>query len=120
MSRYFSEKEFLNCTPSCSESQMSGEFMNVLDKVRSRAGIPLVLNCAYRSVEWDKSKGRSGTSSHCKGCAVDIRCNTSQNRFKIVAAAIAVGVTRIGIGKTFVHLDYDKDKVQQVIFHYYE
>ena len=58
MSKYFSESEFKKCVPSCSEKDMDGAFLSLLDEVRSKAGIPLVLNCAYRSVEWDKSKGR--------------------------------------------------------------
>lgn len=120
MSKYFKESEFLNCVPPCSMSQMRGEFLDLMDKVRARAGIPLVLNCAYRSREWDIAKGRSGDSSHCKGLAVDIRCNTSMNRFRIIRAAMDCGITRIGIGKNFIHLDADPSKAQQVIFHYYE
>ena len=79
MSKYFSPSEFKKCVPSCSIEDMDGGFLALLDKVREKAGIPLVLNCAYRSREWDKSKGRSGNSAHTRGKAVDIRCNTSEN-----------------------------------------
>lgn len=120
MAKYFNDSEFRRCTPPCSISEMSGEFMDVLDKVRARAGIPLVLNSAYRTRSYELSHGRNGSSSHCQGKAVDIRCNTSQNRYKIVKAALECGVTRIGIGKTFVHLDIATDRVQQVIFDYYD
>ena len=120
MSRYFSESEFKKCVPSCSIEDMDGAFLSLLDEVRERAGIPLVLNCAYRSSSWDKSKGRSGNSAHTRGKAVDIRCNTSATRFKIVKAALECGVRRIGIAKSFVHLDNDDSLPQDVIFHYYE
>ena len=120
MSRYFSESEFKKCVPSCSIEDMDGAFLSLLDEVRERAGIPLVLNCGYRSSSWDKSKGRSGNSAHTRGKAVDIRCNTSATRFKIVKAALECGVCRIGIGKSFVHLDNDNSLPQDVIFHYYE
>lgn len=99
---------------------MDSDFLILLDKVRETAGIPLVLNCAYRSREYDLKKGRSGNSAHTKGKAVDIRCNTSQNRMKIVAAALECGIRRIGIGNTFVHLDNDKTLPQGVLWHYYE
>lgn len=119
MSKYFSAIEFQKCDPPCKITDMQPEFLELLDRIREKAGIPLVLNCAYRSRAWDLRKGRSGNSAHTKGLAVDIRCNSSANRMKIVAAAIACGITRIGIGKTFVHLDADKSLPQNVMFDYY-
>lgn len=119
MSKYFSPSEFKKCVPSCSIEDMDGGFLALLDKVREKAGIPLVLNCAYRSREWDKSKGRSGNSAHTRGKAVDIRCNTSANRYKIVKAALECGICRIGVGATFIHLDNDTSLPQGVIFDYY-
>lgn len=94
--------------------------MWTLDAVREEAGIPLVLNCAYRSKEHDKSKGRSGNSAHTKGLAVDIRCNSSATRMKIIKAALTVGISRIGIGKNYIHLDTDSSLPKNVIWHYYE
>lgn len=120
MSKYFSESEFKKCVPSCSERDMDGAFLSLLDEVREKAGIPLILNCAYRSSSWDKSKGRSGNSAHTRGKAVDIRCNASVTRYKIVKAALDCGVRRIGIGRTFVHVDSDETKPQGVIWHYYD
>ena len=119
MAKYFNEKEFNNCTPSCSMADMNSEFLGLLDKVREKAGIPLVINCAYRSKEYDLKKGRSGNSAHTKGKAVDIRCNQSTNYYKIIKAALEVGITRIGIGNGFVHLDYDNTLPQNVLWNYY-
>lgn len=118
--KYFSPSEFAKCTPSCKITDMDADFLSLLDECRERAGIPFVLNSAYRTKSWEKSHGRNGTSTHCLGQAVDIRCNTSANRFKIVKAALEVGIPRIGIGKTFIHLDIDKNKIQNIIFDYYE
>ena len=120
MSKYFHESEFKRCVPSCRMDQMDPAFLALLDEVREAAGIPLVLNCAFRSVAYDKAKGRSGNSAHTRGKAVDIRCNSSQNRYKIVAAALSCGIRRIGIGKTFVHIDNDDTLSQGVIWHCYE
>lgn len=119
MSKYFSPAEFKRCTPSCSISDMDGEFLALLDRVRERAGIPLVLNSAYRSRSYEYAKGRTGNSAHTRGKAVDIRCNTSANRMAIVRAALECGITRIGIGKTYVHIDCDRSLAQNVIWHYY-
>ena len=117
--RYFTQAEFKRCTPSCSLADMDDGFLRTLDRVREYAGIPLVLNCAYRSVAWDKAKGRSGNSAHTRGKAVDIRCNASVTRWKIVRAAIDAGVRRIGIGDGFVHLDTDDTLPQCVMWTYY-
>lgn len=119
-SRYFAEREFQRCSPSCSLQNMTQEAMDAFDAVRERAGIPLVINCAFRSREWDKARGRSGNSAHTKGVALDIRANSSATRMKIVSAALAEGITRIGIGQGFVHLDIDDTLAQGVMWHYYE
>ena len=104
-SRYFSEQEFRKCDPPCDRESMDQDFLDVMDDIRRKARIPLVINCAYRSREYDKKKGRSGNSAHTHGLAVDFRCNASDTRLKIVTAAIMAGVTRIGIGKNFIHVD---------------
>ena len=117
--RYFTEKEFKACSPSCSIEDMKQDTLNRLDKARELAGIPFVLNSAYRSVAWEKSKGRSGEGAHTEGRAVDIRCNSNANRLKIVKALIEAGFNRIGIGKTYIHADDSKVRTQNVMWHYY-
>ena len=119
MSKYFAPAEFLRCTPACSIKQMDPEFLEYLDSFREFVGIPLKLSCAYRSKEWDQSKGRSGNSAHTRGKAVDIVCNSSATRYKIVYAALHFGFRRIGIGKNFIHLDNDASLPQGVMWHYY-
>lgn len=100
-------------------ADMDPAFLAKLDQVREKAGIPLVLNSAYRSPEYERSKGHSGTGAHTLGAAVDIRCNTSANRYKIVKAALSCGIRRIGIGKTYVHIDVSRQHAQDVIWDYY-
>lgn len=117
--KYFKESEFKACTPKCSMQDMSQQLLYMLDAAREIAGIPFVLNSAYRSKEWDKSKGRTGNSAHTRGLAVDIRCNSNANRFIILQALLQVGFTRIGVGKTYIHADIDKSLAQRVVWHYY-
>jgi len=117
--KYFKEVEFKACTPPCSLQDMKQETMNKLDKAREIAGIPFVLNSAYRSPEWERDHDRTGKGAHPHRHAVDIRCNTYQNRMKIVQALLAVGFRRIGIGRTYIHVDDDPTKAQDVIWDYY-
>lgn len=105
--KYFTNDDFKRASPACSIDQMSPDFLAVLDRCRETAGIPFVVNSAYRTKVYETNRGRSGNSAHTRGLAVDIRCSDSLSRYKIVFAAIACGVARIGIGSTFVHLDMD-------------
>lgn len=117
--KYFIESEFNRCVPSCSMSDMDSDFLKLLDELREKCGFPLVISCAYRSREWDLSKGRSGNSAHTKGCAVDIIYNSSSTAYAIVKNAMELGINRIGIGKNFIHIDNDDSLPQNVLFNYY-
>lgn len=114
--KYFQESEFKACVPSCSMSDMSPDLLYYLDAIRACCGFPLYLTSAYRSVEYEKKKGRAGTSSHCKGLAVDIICTDSVKRAKLIGIICEKAdlckeyPVRIGIGKTFLHIDIDMDK----------
>lgn len=119
-SKYFAPAEFTRCTPACSIEKMDQGFLDLMDKVRYTAGIPMVISSAFRSRDWEIAHGRSGDGAHPHGKAVDVKCRTSANRYKIVRAAILCGVRRIGIGKTFIHLDNDPSLPQNVIWDYYD
>ena len=107
MSKYFKEIE----------DNMNKEFLFVLDEAREFAGIPFIINSAYRSPEHPLSI-KNPSSSHIKGLAVDIKATDSTTRFKIVKALVEVGFKRIGIADTFIHVDLDLDKTQNVIWTY--
>ncbi len=106
------------------EENMSVHFLDKLDDARELAGIPFYINSAYRTKEDNEriyrelKKPVNTNSSHLKGLAVDIKATDSRTRFIILNALIRVGFTRIGIADTFIHVDLDKDKSQQVIWVY--
>lgn len=114
MPKFFSESEFVACSPSCHLSDMSPSFLEKLDLARAYSGVPFVLNSAFRSSEWDKSKGRSGYGYHTLGRAVDVRCTDSFARAEILRSCLKVGLT-VGISPTFIHID---DRPLQVAFLY--
>jgi len=107
MTKYFKEVEY----------KMDKDFLAKLDKAREFAKVPFVINSAYRSPEHPQSI-KNPTSSHIKGLAVDIKTTDSRTRYKVLNALIQVGFNRIGISDTFIHVDDDKDKSQQVIWTY--
>jgi uncharacterized protein YcbK (DUF882 family) len=95
---------------------MDEHFMDMLDSLRAAVGRALRLNSGYRCPIHDKEE--KGEGNHTQGKAVDILCEDSTLRYLIVRQAILLGFKRIGIGKTFVHLDMCGDKPQEVIWLY--
>ena len=72
--KFFKPEEFVRCNPSCRIEDCDERALQMLDELRELCGFPITLNCAYRSKSYEKSKKRSGLSSHCKGLAFDVRC----------------------------------------------
>lgn len=110
----------MSATPTCQMDQMDSDFMHRLDTARGLAGIPFVVNSAYRTEEYEQSKGRDGTSSHTKGLAVDLKAETSRERYLIIKALLDAGFHRLGIGEDFIHVDGDQNKDRNVIWDYYD
>jgi len=107
MSKYFKDIEY----------KMDVDFLAKLDEARECAEIPFIINSAYRSPE-HKESIKNPTSSHIKGLAVDIKAKDSRTRGIILEALRSVGFTRIGIAKTFIHIDLDYNKSQNVTWLY--
>jgi zinc D-Ala-D-Ala carboxypeptidase len=94
--------------------EMDKEFLFKLDEARMLAGTPFKITSGYRTQKHNKKVGGVKGSSHIKGCAVDIAVNSGLQRSAIVCALIKAGFTRLGIAKTFVHVDLDKEKQQSI------
>lgn len=111
--KYFSESEVKRW-------KLKPDLWVLLDKMRGECGFPFNITSGLRTKdENDSLKDSVSDSAHLSGLAVDIACKGSSERFKMVQVAFANGITRIGIGKTFVHMDIDKSKVGNVMWHYY-
>lgn len=88
----------------CGGNQMKPDFLEKLDTARDIAGIPFKISSGYRCPKHNKEIGSTATN-HPLGVASDIRCTDGLSRFKIIAALIQAGFTRIGVAKTFIHCD---------------
>lgn len=115
-----SRLDFKNCVPKSSVEDLSPVLVERLLHVQRLCGFPLVITSAYRSQEYERSKGRKGTSSHCRRLAVDVSCIDSHTRFKVLFACLYADIPRIGVGRRFLHLDIDETKAHPIIFHYYD
>ena len=113
----FKTEEF-DCKCGCGKNNINSIFLQKLQRARTYAGIPFIINSGCRCYTHNKNVGGVATSEHLSGEASDIRSRNSVERFKIVDAAICAGFRRIGIGKEFVHVGDGKDKPQEVLWLY--
>lgn len=89
-----------------------------LDVAREKAGIPFVITSGYRCEAHNRAVGGVEMTAHTQGRAVDIKCSDGRSRAIIVKAGMQAGFTRIGVAKTFIHLDDAPDLPQNVIWTY--
>lgn len=116
------------CVPACKVEHLDSRLVARLLHVQRLIGFPLIPTSGFRTLEWEKAKGRSGKSSHCHrdkdgnaaSLAIDVAVKDSFERFKILFACLYCDIPRIGVGKTFLHLDIDSSKPHPIIFHYYD
>ena len=97
---------------------MQMDLMWRLDAIRWMIGQPLVVLSGFRTEEHNAQVGGVDSSAHTGGFAVDLACRDSRLRFALVQAALNVGISRIGIGGGFVHLDTDPSKAPNVTWLY--
>lgn len=116
MANYFSRDEF-KC-PHCGENNISDEFIERLDEVRRVYGKPMVITSGYRCPAHNAAVGGVDGSAHTEGLAADIACSFAADRMRMVEIAIGEGFRRIGISKTFVHLDISESHPQGVLWLY--
>ena len=115
--KYFEPSEFVCDGVECYD-KMSDDLLRLLSVARHAAGIPFKINSSWRSEAANKRVGGKPNSAHTRGNAVDIACTNSSDRFMILDACMVAGFTRIGIAKTFIHIDVDEDLPDNVIWTY--
>jgi hypothetical protein len=101
--KHFQEKEFY-CKCGCGRYNMDGHFLEKLEYAREKASIPFIVNSGCRCPAHNEAEGGKINSDHLTGQGVDILCETSFARWRVLRSAIASGIMRIGIAKTFIHL----------------
>lgn len=109
---------------------MTGDTLNLdpvfrqeLESMEYVTGIRFHVTSGKRTPEHnsDPKVGGVKNSAHTEDpcVAADIDCQVSWHRYVILKEAISRGFKRIGIGKTFIHLDRSTTLPQAVCWHYY-
>lgn len=101
---------------------LSPELVRVLQEIECELGYELIITSGYRSPKHPIEAKKASPGEHTEGNAVDIRVD-AVTCFEIVAAALALGISRIGIqrpsgGVGFVHLGISQDRVHHRIWTY--
>jgi len=120
--KYFKFSEFDSPdAPGSGAAFMDVAFVRKLDAIRIRCGFPLRVSSGYRTAEHNAKVGGAAKSAHCLGVAADLVIPEPQslNRLIFIKAALAEGINRIGIGKSFVHVDTSVDAPKNVMWTYY-
>ena len=92
-----------------------------LTELEKLCATTLDITSGYRDPGHNADVGGVKNSEHTydPSMAADIACPSGSLRWALVSSAIRLGIVRIGIGKTFVHIGIAPDKPQRVIWHYY-
>lgn len=112
--------------------QMDGNFLKMLDNARDivqkewndnnpAKKIVFRINSGYRTQGYNDSlEGSVPNSSHIGGKAADVSLAGYDNeQMEVVLNALRrVGFSRFGLGKTYVHVDNDANKSQNVTWNY--
>lgn len=102
---YFTNKE-LACKCGCGQLHFDHDFRKKLNEIRHLYGKPMTITSGYRCKDHPVEAKKPIPGTHNLGCAVDIACTDSRERFEIIKLAIQSGITRIGLAKGFVHIDF--------------
>lgn len=116
--RYFKLAEFDSPDAPGSGKNMQPAFVDKIDNLRRLYGKPIKINSGFRTFPHNRIVGGVLDSAHLNGSAVDIPAHTSGDRFKLVRIAFNLGIKRIGIGQTFIHMDDDTTKPQELLWLY--
>lgn len=114
----FNTREFDSPDEPFSGFIIDTELVLKLQTIRDLLKAPIIVVSGVRTRTHNEIVGGVYNSEHLFGRAADIYCAVSATRFLIVKYAMQVGFTRIGISRSFIHLDISQVKAQQVFWQY--
>jgi hypothetical protein len=121
---YFKPEEFASPDAPDSGYEMQYGFIDKLVCIRKFVNRPFIINSGFRTKSHNESlisKGykASPDSPHLKGLAADIKILDSAFLYSLLKYCYYFKIKRIGIAKTFCHVDMDDTKqAQEVIWSY--
>ena len=116
--KYFTLDEFDSPDLEGSGKFMDSGFLYKIDLLRERFGKPIHINSGFRTEEHNNKIGGKSDSAHLSGLAVDIACSGSRDRHNLLQEIFKLGIHRVGIAQSFIHIDNDTSKDADVVWLY--
>ena len=117
LSEHFKESEF-RCKCGCGKFIHNPRLVMILEFARHQYGKPIIIVSGTRCEAHNRAVGGKATSAHLTGEAVDIRIDTSSDRFALLKIFYMLGIKRFGIGGGFLHIDVSEALPQGVTWLY--
>ena len=114
LTQHFNRAEFA-CGDYCGYDAVNLAFVNQLQVARRLSDVPYRINSGCRCLTHNAVVGGVRDSAHLVGKAADIACRSSRARYQIVLGLYGAGFTRIKLYKTWIHVDADATKDQEVL-----
>ena len=111
-------KDRIPVCPHGSRENIDLSLVAALEMLERKSGLELEFSSGYRCKACNAAAGGVKNSAHLRGFAVDIIAGNSAERYLILHNAISMDFRRIGIAKTFIHLDVDTKLNQDVLWLY--
>ena len=113
----------LSC-PHTKPDQIDPNLIALCNRIEMNTVLKLIVTSGVRCPACNATDGGKPASAHLPdkngiSHALDISVSTSHERYILMKELLKDGVCRIGVGKTFLHLDLNKDNPQEVIWDYY-
>lgn len=92
----------------------------IMQTARNMFGKPISIGSGYRCKRLNTLVGGATRSEHLDALGVDIPIrNYSQDEtIRLIEIFISLGVKRIGLANTFIHVGFSTDRPQNVVFDY--
>jgi len=112
----FKVREFL--CPCCGEEGIKEALVYRLQNAHDLQPVNrmMIVTSGYRCPAHNKQVGGVEDSAHTKGLAADIRFDNANHKFMLMKALFYAGFKRIGTYKSWIHVDIDTTKPQEVIW----
>lgn len=111
------KKEEFDCKCGCGKNNINIDLVERLDRIRTVLNMPMKINSGSRCESHNHLVGGKDDSAHLYGLAVDFEVPGSSFRFVSMSMCMRM-FKRIGIGKTFIHVDIDESKPWPVCWMY--
>tara|TARA_Y100000758_G_C15999512_1_gene403559 strand:+ start:606 stop:968 length:363 start_codon:yes stop_codon:yes gene_type:complete len=111
------DREEYACKCGCGRDNIKDELAAKVQLVRNIVKRGIRINSGIRCEKHNGNIGASASSSHVGGWAADLGYTGSRERYELIKAATEI-FDRVGIAKTFIHVDVDTNKTAGVIWLY--